>query len=198
MSISFEESRTKVNLLRAFAGESQARNRYTFASEEAHKQDQRIIQNVFRFTADQEKEHAKVFYNYLKEFNGDNIQIDGTFPINISNKLEELLRAAQHNEYQEFNHDYKQFSSIAKEEGFIKVANSFDMIAEIEKIHGDRFGKYADKLEQERMFKEDTEIEWMCLACGHIHKGNEAPKVCPVCFKKQGWFMDFRDVQFAK
>lgn len=140
MAVDFKKSQTKDNLMRAFAGESQARNRYTFATSQAKKQEHHVIESVFRFTADQEKEHAEIFYDHLKELTGENIHVDGAYPVDISDDLTKLLRMAQHNEYEEYDPVYKQFGDIAKEEGFSKVAASFHMISKIEKYHGDRFG----------------------------------------------------------
>ena len=146
MSIAFEKSETHRNLLRAFAGESQARNRYTFAAGLAKKQNLQVIEQVFLFTADQERAHAKVYYDLLESLSGKNIQIDGTYPVDIFPGVLEHLRAAQHNEYQEWEHDYAHFADVAREEGFSEIAKTFDMIADIEKVHGDRFGRFADLL----------------------------------------------------
>ena len=139
-------TRTEQNLLKAFAGESQARNRYTFAAGVAKEQKQQAIAQVFLYTADQEKEHAEIFYNHLKELAGENIHIDGGYPVDLSDNLAELLRMAQHNEYEEHDDVYKRFGEKAKEEGFPAVASSFLMIAEIEKFHGDRFGRFAERI----------------------------------------------------
>ena len=144
MAVSFKESETKDNLMRAFAGESQARNRYTFAAGQAKKENLYVVQAVFEFTANQEKEHAEIFYNHLSELAGETIHIDGGYPVDITQSVSELLRRAQHNEYEEHDPIYKAFGDKAMEEGFPAVANSFHMIAEIEKLHGDRFGKLAE------------------------------------------------------
>lgn len=196
MAVDFQNSETKDNLMRAFAGESQARNRYTFAASQAKKNGQYVISAVFGFTADQEKEHAEIFYNHLKELAGDTIFIDGGYPVDISEKLENLLRMAQHNEYEEHDDVYKNFGDKAEEEGFSKVAASFRMIAEIEKIHGDRFGRYAQLIEEGKMFVSDVEVEWMCLNCGYVYKGTNAPKTCPVCQHDQGYFIRFELVPY--
>ncbi len=189
MSVAFEQSQTRVNLLRAFAGESQARNRYTFAASLAKKKNLYVLESVFTFTADQERAHAKVFYNLLQPVSGQNIQIDGRYPVELYPDLLQHLRSAQHNEYQEWEHDYKGFAKIAKEEGFPEVSHIFSMISEIEKTHGDRFGKFADLLEQEKLFVSDVEVKWMCLNCGQIIDATMAPAVCPVCKHPQGYFV---------
>lgn len=177
--------------MRAFAGESQARNRYTFAASQAKKDGLYVISAIFAFTASQEKEHAEIFYNHLKEMAGENIVVDGGYPVDISDDLAELLRKAQHNEYEEHEPVYQKFAEKAMEEGFKKIAASFFSIAEIEKIHGDRFGYYAKLLEEDKLFVSDVEVEWMCLNCGFVYKSTKAPKICPVCNHDQGYFIRF-------
>ena len=189
MSVDFSTSRTRTNLMRAFAGESQARNRYTFAAAEAKKQNLHVIEAVFSFTAGQEKEHAEVFYNQLKSLSGENIEIEGAYPVDISDSVSSLLRSAQHNEYEEHDYVYKSFADTAEEEGFVHIANLFRNIAKIEKIHGDRFKQLAELLEQEKLFVSDVSVSWVCLNCGHVVDGKSAPPVCPVCSHDQGYFI---------
>lgn len=185
----FRNSETKDNLMRAFAGESQARNRYTFAAQEARKQKLPVLEQVFLFTADQEKAHAKIFYQHLQELSGENLQVDGTYPVEVYQDLKKLLHCAQHNEYEEFDPVYRTFGDKAKEEGFDKVAYSFYSIAQIEKIHGDRFGEYAKWLEHGQLFRAEVETGWMCLNCGFVYYGTQAPQECPVCHEEQGHFI---------
>ena len=168
MPVAFDQSETRLNLMRAFAGESQARNRYTFAAGIAKKKNLQVIEGIFTFTANQEQAHAKVYYNLLEKCSGQNIKVDGTYPVDIFPDILQHLRAAQHNEYQEWDHDYAGFAKIATEEGFPEIAHIFSSIADIEKTHGDRFGKFADLLEQDRLFVSDVEVKWMCLNCGQI------------------------------
>lgn len=189
MSIAFEQSETRLNLLRAFAGESQARNRYTFAAGLAKKKNLQVIEGIFTFTANQERAHAKVFYNLLQSVSGENLRIDGTYPVELYPELLQHLRSAQHNEYQEWDHDYKGFAKAAKEEGFEEISHTFSMISEIEKTHGDRFGRFADLLEQGKLFVSDVEVKWMCLNCGQIIDATMATAVCPVCKHPQGYFI---------
>lgn len=189
MAVDFKSSETKDNLMRSFAGESQARNRYTIAAAQAKKQNLHVIESVFTYTANQEKEHAEIFYNHLKELGGETIHIDGGYPVDISDRLSELLRMAQHNEYEEHDDVYRTFGEKAKEEGFHAVANSFFLIAEIEKAHGDRFGKFAELMEKDRLFRADEKTSWICLNCGYIYEGEAAPQKCPVCFHDQGYFI---------
>lgn len=194
--MNFKESETKDNLMRAFAGESQARNRYTFAASQSKKNGLYVINAIFAFTADQEKEHAEVFYNHLKEMAGETIFIDGGYPVDISENVLGLLKMAQHNEYEEHDTVYRQFAEKAEEEGFSKIAASFRMIAEIEKVHGDRFGRFAGLIEEGKLFVSDVETEWMCLNCGFVFKGTSAPAVCPVCSHDKGYFIRFELVPF--
>jgi rubrerythrin len=189
--VEFSNSVTKDNLMRAFAGESQARNRYTFAASQAKKNGLYVISAVFGFTADQEKEHAEVFYGHLKEMAGSNIFIDGGYPVDISDNVADLLSMAQHNEYEEHDSVYQAFGAKAKEEGFDRIAASFLQIAEIEKIHGDRFGRYAQLLREGKLFVSEVEEEWMCLHCGYVFKGKNAPQQCPVCHSDRGYFIRF-------
>ncbi|MGI6778861.1 MAG: rubrerythrin [Acetivibrionales bacterium] len=191
--MNFRESKTYVNLMRAFAGESQARNRYNIAASTAKKEGLYVVGAVFNYTADQERAHAKVFYQKLKEVAGDNISISGGYPVDYFDSTARTLRAAQHNELEEWKEVYKSFGAVAKEEGFTEIANIFDDIAKIEKTHADRFGKFAGELEDGTLFKRNEEIAWICTNCGHIHVGKEAPEVCRVCQHPQGFFMPFAE-----
>ncbi|MBQ7377555.1 MAG: rubrerythrin family protein [Clostridia bacterium] len=184
----FQNSQTYGNLMRAFAGESQARNRYTFAAGIARGQKLITVERVLLLTADQEKEHAELFYKYLAPCNGKTVAIDGTYPVNLSDSVAELLRYAQHNEYEEFDTVYPTFGKIAKEEGFDRIAETFFAIAAIEKTHGDRFARFAEAMETDRLFKSDGKERFMCLNCGHIYEGTEVPEVCPVCYHAKGYF----------
>ena len=185
----FKNSETAKNLMRAFAGESQARNRYTFAAGIAKKEKLPVIEAVFQFTAQQEKGHAEIFYNYLKELSGETIHIDGGYPVNISQQTLDLLRAARHNEYEEFDPVYKDFGDKAKAEGFDEIGRAFHQIAAIEKIHGDRFGMLAELMEQNKLFVSDVATGWMCLNCGHVLTAAKAPQICPVCRHEQEYFV---------
>lgn len=189
MAVEFKNSETKDNLMRAFAGESQARNRYTFGASLAKKEHLYVIESIFTFTANQEKEHAEIFYNHLQELVGEHIHVDGNYPVDLQKDMVGLLRAAQHNEYEEYQDVYKYFGDKAKEEGFSKVATSFYMIADIEKTHGDRFKRFADMLESNKLFISNVETGWMCLNCGHVHYGKAAPEKCPVCDHDKGYFI---------
>ncbi len=189
-NVDFMDSKTRENLMRAFAGESQARNRYTFAASAARKEKLEAVARVFEFTADQERAHAKVFYDLLLPSAGQNIAIDGNYPIDLSDRTLDLLKAARHNEYEEFEHDYAAFAEIAHREGFDLIGGQFQLIAQIEKTHGDRFGLLAELLEKGTLFGEDNHQEvWMCLNCGEIITASLAPQVCPVCRHGQGYYV---------
>ena len=196
LTADFAQSETRLNLMRAFAGESQARNRYTFAAGLARRKNLYVLESVFTFTADQERAHAKVFYNLLEQVSGQNLQVDGTYPVELFPDILDHLRSAQHNEYQEWDHDYAGFSRTAQEEGFPEIAHIFSMIAGIEKTHGDRFGKFAELLEQDKLFVSDVQVKWMCLNCGQIIDATMAPAVCPVCKHPQGYFIRWEMAPF--
>ncbi len=198
MSVDFKNSETMKNLMRAFAGESQARNRYTFGESQAKQQDMYVISAVFAFTANQEKEHAEIFYNHLKELAGESIEIDGSYPVDINDSVLQILRYAQHNEYEEHEDVYAHFGNVAREEGFMKVAADFMNIADIEKIHGDRFGYLADLLESDQLFVSDVTCKWMCLNCGFVNEAKAAPEKCPVCDHNKGYFIRLELAPFTK
>ena len=192
----FARSRTRENLMRAFAGESQARSRYTIAAGIAHKSGLAVIEGIFLFTADQEKAHAKQFYRQLHDLGGQTVRVDGTYPVDLYADLLDYLRAAQHNEFQEWEHDYAHFAKTASEEGFPLVAKLFDSIAGIERIHGERFGRFADLLEREELFVSSVTCQWMCLNCGYVVESTMAPASCPVCHHPQGYFVRMEMVPF--
>lgn len=194
MAVDFKISETKDNLMRAFAGESQARNRYTFAAEFAQQKKLYVIRDVFCFTASQEEQHAKIYYNHLKSLTGETIHVDGGYPVDLQEDVMQLLLAAQHNEYEEHDSVYQTFANVAEQEGFLPVANSFRMIAEIEKTHGDRFGRLAEWMQQNKLFATENTIHWMCMKCGHIQEAKEAPLICPVCKHEQGHFIRLKDI----
>lgn len=189
MANSFKNSRTKENLMRAFAGESQARNRYTFGAKLAEKKGLYAVSQVFLFTADQERAHAERFYTLLGDMTGETIEIQGGYPIDDNEDIVNALLAAEHNEMEEYQDVYKEFGDTAKEEGFLEIASAFYQIAEIEKIHGERFKKLAEMLKQGTYFEDAEEEQWMCLNCGHIHTGKRVPQVCPTCRYEQGYFI---------
>lgn len=189
MAIDFESSQTRVNLMRAFASESQARNRYTFAASQAKENKLHVVQAVFEFTAAQEKEHAEIFFDHLKECAGDSVGICGGYPVDISSSVVKLLRYAQHNEYEEHDNVYKGFGDTAYNEGFPEIGAKFHSIAQIERTHGDRFGRLADMLEKGELFTSNVKCMWMCLNCGYIFQASQTPECCPVCSHDRGYFV---------
>ncbi len=196
--VNFKESETKTNLMRAFAGESQARNRYTFAAEIAKKQGLYVIEAIFNFTANQELAHANVFMKHLSELSGEDIKIDGSYPVEVTNSVVELLENATHNEFEEHDDVYKSFAEVAEREGQMQVAGSFKDIAVIEKTHAERFQHFAKLLKENKLFVSDVECEWMCLNCGNIYKGKQVPEVCPVCHHEKGYFIRLELAPYAK
>ena len=148
-----------------------------------------MIEAVFKFTAAQEKTHGQVFYQHLKDLAGENIQIDGAYPVDIKPCATDLLGLARHNEYEEFENVYPAFAEKAKEEGFPQIAASFNLIAQIEKIHGDRFALLEDLVKKNQLYVSDVKTGWMCMKCGHVYEGLEPPKKCPVCQADQAYFI---------
>ena len=171
MAVDFSKSKTRENLMRAFAGESQARNRYTIAAKQASRDNLYSISQIFLFTADQERAHAEVFYELLRGQTEQTIEICGGYPVNLAENVTDLLKSAVHNEMQEFEDVYPEFAKIAKEEGF------------------DRFALLAELLGKNQYFENPDGGEWMCMNCGHIQKGKMAPPVCPSCHYDRGYFI---------
>lgn len=178
-----EGTQTLLNLMKAFAGESQARNRYTFFASIANKEGFRQIESIFTETADNEKEHAKLFYRAMidgvKELPAA-IEITGTFPIEQRTTYENLLAAAA-GEREEWSDLYLNWGRVAAEEGFDDIASIFEEVAEVEERHEDRYVKLARNLKEDRVFKREEKVLWKCRNCGYVHEGEEAPEICPCC-----------------
>ncbi len=185
MTKSIKGTQTEKNLLIAFAGESQARNRYTYFAGAAKKEGLVQIAHIFEETANQEKEHAKRFFKFLE---GGDVQITETFPAGIIGTTLENLRAAAGGENYEWTKMYPGFAKIAKEEGFKQVAMAFDAISIAEKQHEKRYKELADNLEAGKVFKRNGKVVWRCRNCGYLHESEEAPKVCPACLHPQAHF----------
>ncbi len=184
-----ENSVTMYNLMRAFAGESQARNRYNMASRDARNEGYEAIAKIFDATAYQEQAHATVFYGFLSEVNFKNFDITASYPVNVVKTTIEHLKHAVHNELDEYENVYKNFADIAKSEGFDNIAATFNMIAKIENIHAQRFKNLLDDFEDNKLYVKDGDQTWICTNCGHIHTGPSAPDVCPVCSEPRGYFL---------
>ncbi len=182
---SIKGTKTEQNLLKAFAGESQARTRYTFFASKAKEEGYEQIAGVFLETADQEKEHAKRFFKFLE---GGMLEITATYPAGIIGTTSQNLLAAAEGELEEWDVLYKEFAEVAKEEGFPQVATAFRMIARVEAEHEVRYRKLLANIETGEVFKKEEEIEWQCRNCGFVHKGKNAPNMCPACDHPQSYF----------
>ncbi|MGB5446753.1 MAG: rubrerythrin family protein [Psychromonas sp.] len=185
MSKSIKGTQTEKNLLIAFAGESRARNQYTYFAGVAKKEGLVQISAVFEETANQEKEHAKRFFKFLE---GGELEITETFSAGVIGTTLENLRMAAAGENYEWEEMYPGFAKVAKEEGFGKIAAAFTAIAVAEKQHCKRYTALADNLEDGKTFKRDEKVVWRCRNCGYIHESKEAPKECPACIHPQAYF----------
>jgi rubrerythrin len=178
-------SKTEKNLLTAFAGESQARNRYTYFASQAKKEGFEQISLIFTETANQEKEHAKRFFKFLE---GGEVNIQWDFPAGkINTTLENLLAAASGENY-EHTEMYPGFAKVGREEGFVDVAKAFEAISVAEKQHEKRYRVLAANIESGQVFKKDKKVVWRCLNCGYLHEGKEAPNVCPACLHPKAYY----------
>ena len=179
MNLPTSGTETALNLMRAFAGESQARNRYTIAAHAAKEQNQYLLSQVFLFTANQEKEHAARLWKMMAGVTGQNIQIEGGVT---------LLQSSVHNEMEEAETVYPAFAETARKEGFAREADFFTRLSKVEKEHAERFKRFADLFSQQKLFSGGVQ-GWICLNCGYIHEGDSAPQVCPLCEHPQGYFI---------
>ncbi len=182
---SIKGTRTEKNLLAAFAGESQARNRYTYAASVAGKEGLLQIAELFIETAENEKEHAKRFFKFLE---GGAVKIEAMYPAGLTGTTAENLRAAAAGENEEWSKLYPEFAKVAKEEGFPEVAAAFTMIARAEKEHEDRYLKLLANVEQNKVFAKEKSTRWKCRNCGYVHEGAEAPGKCPACLHDRQYF----------
>jgi len=185
MAKSMKGTRTEKNLLAAFAGESQARNRYTFFASVARKEGYEQIANIFIETAGNEKEHAEVFFKYLE---GGDVEIVAAYPAGIVRDTKTNLEAAADGEKLEWSRIYTDMEKVAKEEGFGDIATSFKEIAEVEEFHEKRYRKLAQNVSRGEVFKRATSVRWHCTNCGYVHEGTEAPKICPACKHSQAYY----------
>ena len=178
-------TRTEKNLLGAFAGESQARNRYTFFASAAKNEGFEQIAAIFLETADNEKEHAKIFFKHLQ---GGEVEITAKFPAGVIGKTADNLLAAAEGEKLEWGTLYPGFAKIANEEGFPEVAESFTEIGEVEQFHEGRYRALYKTVKEGSFFKKNKKVKWHCRNCGYIHEGTEAPKTCPACQHEQSYY----------
>jgi len=188
---SLHGTKTAENLLKAFAGESQARNRYTYYASIAKKENYVQISNIFLETAENEKEHAKRLYKFLVgSINGEMVEITASYPVAMGDTKSNLLAAAE-GEKEEWGELYPSFADVAEQEGFADVACVFRKLGEVEKHHEIRYRKLYANLVACEVFKKPAEVEWKCGNCGYVHKGDSAPAMCPACAHPQGYFEVF-------
>jgi len=178
-------SETEKNLLKAFAGESQARNRYTFFASVARKEGLVQISEIFRETADNEKEHAEIFFKYLE---GGDCEIQSSYPAGKIGTTSENLLAAAEGEKLEWGTLYPEFEKVARDEGFDDVADSFKEIGEVEVYHEKRYRKLKENVDGGKVFKKDEPVKWKCRNCGYVHIGAEAPDECPACKHPKAYY----------
>ncbi|HNW74266.1 MAG TPA: ferritin family protein [Bacteroidales bacterium] len=185
MEKSIKGTITEKNLLKAFAGESQAKNRYTFFAKQAQKEGYEQIAALFAETALNEEQHAKIFFRFLE---GGPVEITATYPAGIIGTTAENLKAAADGELEEWSELYPEFGKIAGEEGFPKVATAFKMIATVEKHHENRYRKLLTNLEKNKVFEKEEKVYWICRKCGYVHFGTKALQNCPACQHPMGYF----------
>lgn len=181
----FRDSRTAKNLLLSFAGESQARNRYTFFARRAREEGYIQISDIFEETANQECEHALRFFKF---FNGGELEICGSFPSGAIKGTYDNLVAAADGEKFEHTELYPGFAKIARDEGFERAADTWDAISVSEKQHENRYRDLAANIKAEKVFQKDSNVVWRCRNCGYLHTGPEAPETCPACVHPRGYF----------
>ena len=186
-------TKTERNLLKAFAGESQARNRYTYFASVAKKEGYEQISAIFLETADNEKEHAKMFFKFLQS--GDAVEITALYPAGKIDSTMHNLQAAADGENEEWTQLYPEFARIAREEGFKDIASTFEEIAKVEKCHEQRYRKLRNNIECNRVFSCDTQQDWKCRNCGYVYSGSVAPQLCPACKHPQAYY-EIRDANY--
>jgi rubrerythrin len=182
---SLKGTKTEKNLLAAFAGESQARNRYTFFASKAKKEGYEQIRSIFEETAGNEKEHAERFFKFLE---GGKAEIVAGYPAGVIGSTAENLEAAAAGEKEEWGSLYPDFAKVAEDEGFDEVAATFREIASVEKYHERRYLKLLDNVKQGKVFKKDKPVKWKCGNCGYVHEGTEAPEICPACAHPRAYY----------
>ncbi|MCU0822732.1 MAG: rubrerythrin family protein [Spirochaetes bacterium] len=183
-------TKTEKNLLTAFAGESQARNRYTFFASQAKKEGYEQISAIFLETAENEKEHAKRFFKFLE---GGMVEISGTFPAGVIGTTAQNLKASADGENEEHTKLYPEAARIAEQEGFKEVALAFSKIAAVEKHHEERYRALLKNLDKGTVFKKEKKVKWKCRNCGFVHEGESAPGKCPACDHPQSYFEELAD-----
>ncbi len=186
--MSLKGSETEKNLLKAFAGESQARNRYTYFASVAKKEGYEQISAIFTETADNEKEHAKIFFKHLEKSEGTPVEITASYPAGKIGTTKENLLAAANGEKEEWSALYPDFEKVARKEGFKEIAESFKEIGKVEEHHEKRYRKLLKNIEEGKVFKKDKVVKWKCRNCGYVHEGKEAPEICLACKHPQAYY----------
>ncbi len=185
MSKSIKGTKTEQNLLKSFAGESQARNRYTYFASVARKEGLEQIANIFMETAENEKEHAKVFFKFLE---GGDLEITASYPAGMIQDTKANLEASAAGENMEWTIIYSDFAKVAKDEGFPEVARAFEQIAKVEKFHESRYRRLVNNIVNGEVFKKKQSVKWHCINCGYVIDSMEAPKECPACKHPQSFY----------
>jgi len=185
MGKSIKGTQTEQNLLKAFAGESQARNRYTYFAGVARKEGYEQIAAIFTETAENEKEHAKIFFKHLE---GGEVEITASYPAGMIQGTQANLEAAAAGENMEWTAIYKDFAQIAKDEGFPEIARSFEQVGKVERFHESRYRKLIGNVAGKEVFKKKSAVQWHCINCGYVIEGAEAPNQCPACRHPQAFF----------
>jgi rubrerythrin len=186
-------SETEKNLLKSFAGESQARNRYTYFASIAKKEGYEQISAIFLETADNEKEHAKIFFKHLEKSEGKALEITASYPAGKIGTTEENLLDAANGEKEEWTIIYQNFEKVARKEGFNDIAKSFKEIAEVEEQHEKRYRKLLENVKNKKVFKKEKIVKWKCRNCGYVHEGKEAPDECPACKHPKSYYEIFEE-----
>jgi len=185
MSKSVKGTRTEKNLLASFAGESQARNRYTYFASAAKKEGYEQISRIFLETAENEKEHAKLFFKFLE---GGDVEITAGYPAGVIGDTKANLEAAADGELHEWTTIYSDFSNVAKDEGFEEIARTFEQVAKVEKYHEARYRALVKNITNNEVFSKKTPVKWHCINCGYVYEGQAAPQSCPACKHPQAYF----------
>ncbi len=190
MTKSLKGTQTEQNLLKSFAGESQARNRYEFFSKAAKKEGYEQIANVFQQTANQEKEHAKRFFKFLE---GGVVEITASYPAGSIGTTFENLKAAAEGENEEWTLLYPHFAEVAKEEGFMEIATAYKMIAKVEAEHEKRYLKLLQNLSEDKVFIKDGKVWWECINCGYVYESVKALEICPACLHPKAYMQIYNE-----
>lgn len=190
MSRSIKGTKTEKNLLKSFAGESQAKNRYEFFAKVAREEGYQQIARIFEITAGQEQEHAKRFFKFLE---GGDVEITAAYPAGKISTTEENLKAAAMGENEEWTKLYPEFAAIAKEEGFGDIAAAFTLIAKVEAEHEKRYNKLLKNVQEGTVFRKNEKVKWVCSKCGYVHEGEKALDKCPACLHPQAYFELFEE-----